>query len=79
MPLVQAPIVLLLGHAILIAVGILFLAGIGKLIEIMPLSETVKHVAHVIDDFLLIFAFVVIGIGFIIKMATIALGGGRHD
>jgi hypothetical protein len=61
----------------LIVFGILLLSFIGWLTDTAHISDLAKEVLHTIDEYLIIFAFVILGFSFIIKIVTVVLGGAR--
>lgn len=70
---IREPFILLFTHALFILVGIVFLVLVGIGIHLAPLSPLVKEISHTIDEYLIVFTFVVLGISFIIKIATLIL------
>ena len=51
--------VIIFGHAVLMLFGLFILLLLGWIIDIVHLSDTAKHIAHIMDEYLMIFAFVV--------------------
>ena len=74
---IEEPAVVIIGHGFLIVFGLLILSLLGWILDLVPMSDTAKHVAHSMDEYLMIFAFVVLGFSFIIKIVTVVLGGGK--
>jgi hypothetical protein len=71
----EEPTLLILAHGFLTAFGIGLLSVLSLLIDIAHFSETTKYVLHIIDEYLTVFAFVILGIAFIIKIVTVSLRG----
>lgn len=73
----EEPAIVIIGHALLIVFGILVLSFLGWLVDHAHISDVAKEILHVIDEYLMIFAFVILGFSFIIKIGTVLLGGVR--
>jgi hypothetical protein len=73
----EEPAVVIVSHAVLIVFGILVLSFLGWLVDHAHISDLAKEFLHIIDEYLMIFAFVILGFSFIIKIVTVVLGGVR--
>lgn len=74
----EEPAIVIVGHALLIVFGVLVLSLLGWLIDKAHISDLAKEVLHAIDEYLMIFAFVILGFAFIIKIVTVVLGSIRR-
>ena len=73
----KKPALAVFRHSLFIVFGIGVLSLVGWLVEISHISEVAKDVIHRIDEYLMIFAFVILGIGFIMEIVTVVLGGPK--
>ncbi|HKQ06143.1 MAG TPA: hypothetical protein VJ464_13490 [Blastocatellia bacterium] len=72
------PAIIIFCHALLIVFGVQVLSLLSWLIAIAHISNLAKEVLYTIDEYLMIFAFVILGFSFIIKIVTVVLGGIRR-
>lgn len=75
----EEPAIVIFGHALLIVFGLVVLSLLGWLIEHSFISETAKNIMHRLDEYLMVFAFGLLGLGFIIKIRVVVWGSILGD
>jgi hypothetical protein len=70
----EEPAIVIVGHGLLIVFGVLVLSLLAWIIEHSLISDTAKSVLHRLDEYLMVFAFLLLGVGFIIKIALVVGG-----
>jgi hypothetical protein len=71
----EEPAIVIFGHGVLIVIGVEFLSLLAWLIEHSFISDPTKNVLHRLDEYLMVLAFALLGLGFIIKIAIVVWGG----
>lgn len=70
----EEPAIVIFGHGVLIVFGVLILSVLALLIDHSSISDSAKAVLHRLDEYLMVFAFGLLGLGFIIKIGIVVWG-----
>ncbi|HEY6331227.1 MAG TPA: hypothetical protein VI756_18010 [Blastocatellia bacterium] len=75
----EEPAVVIVAHGLIILFGLGVLSLSAVIADHSPISETAKEVVKRFDEYLMVFAFLLLGIGFIMKIAIVVWGSVLRD